>query len=72
MRYPQKKFVNKDGNIAASIGKKSFSDDKIKQNFDAFLDTIKREKPSGIKGDYILSAYLTSTMGVSFKLKLGK
>ena len=63
---------DKDGNIAASIGKKSFSDDKIKQNFDAFLDTIKREKPSGIKGDYILSAYLTSTMGVSFKLKLGK
>mgnify|MGYP001174389360 FL=1 len=63
---------DKDGNIGASIGKKSFSDDKIKQNFDAFLDTIKREKPSGIKGDYILSAYLTSTMGVSFKLKLGK
>jgi len=63
---------DKDGNIAASIGKKSFSDSKIKQNFDAFLETIKKEKPAGIKGDYILSAYLTSTMGISFKLKLEK
>ena len=63
---------DKDGNIAASIGKKSFLDSKIKQNFDVFLETIKREKPAGIKGDYILSAYLTSTMGVSFKLKLEK
>ena len=63
---------DKDGNIAASIGKKSFADNKIKQNFDAFYETIKREKPAGIKGDYILSAYLTSTMGVSFKLKLVK
>ena len=63
---------DKDGNISASIGKKSFSDSKIKQNFDAFLETIKKEKPAGIKGDYILSAYLTSTMGISFKLKLEK
>tara|TARA_B100000029_G_scaffold159506_1_gene155181 strand:+ start:247 stop:936 length:690 start_codon:yes stop_codon:yes gene_type:complete len=63
---------DKDGNIAACIGKKSFEDNKIKQNFDTFLETIKREKPAGIKGEYILSAYLTSTMGISFRLKLGK
>jgi len=63
---------DKDGNIAASIGKKSFADSKIKQNFDIFLETIKKEKPAGIKGDYILSAFLTSSMGISFKLKLGK
>ena len=63
---------DKDGNIAGSIGKKSFADPKIKQNFDAFLDTIKKEKPAGIKGNYILSAFLTSSMGISFKLKLGK
>tara|TARA_B100001996_G_C18605917_1_gene571782 strand:- start:478 stop:1167 length:690 start_codon:yes stop_codon:yes gene_type:complete len=63
---------DKDGNVACSIGKKSFSDSKIKQNFDAFFETIKKEKPAGIKGDYIVSAFLTSSMGTSFKLKLGK
>ena len=39
-------------------------------NFDAFLQTVKKEKPSGIKGDFILSLFLTSTMGISYKLKL--
>jgi large subunit ribosomal protein L1 len=63
---------DKDGNIAASIGKKTFSDDKINQNLDVFFDTIVKEKPTGIKGDYILSAFLTSSMGVSYKLKLKK
>ena len=63
---------DKDGNIAASIGKKSFSDDKIKQNLDAFYETIIKEKPDGIKGDYVLSSFLTSSMGISYKIKLGK
>ena len=61
---------DKDGNIAASIGKKSFPDDKIIQNFNAFIQTIQKEKPTGIKGDFILSSFLTSTMGISYKLKL--
>ena len=63
---------DKDGNIGASIGKKSFSDIKIKENYDSFLQTLTKEKPKGIKGDFILSAFLTSTMGVSYKLKLTK
>ena len=61
---------DKDGNLAASIGKKSFKDDKIKENCEAILETLKKEKPSGIKGDFILSAFLTSSMGISYKLKL--
>ena len=61
---------DKDGNLAASIGKKSFPENKIMDNFDAFLQTVKKEKPSGIKGDFILSLFLTSTMGISYKLKL--
>ena len=61
---------DKDGNIAASIGKKSFSDSKIIENFNAFIQTIQKERPSGIKGDFIISSFLTSTMGVSYKLKL--
>ncbi len=61
---------DKDGNIAASIGKKSFPDIKIIENFNAFIQTIQKEKPNGIKGDFILSLFLTSTMGISYKLKL--
>jgi len=61
---------DKDGNIAASIGKKSFSDNKLIENFNAFIQVIKKVKPNGIKGDFILSSFLTSTMGISYKLKL--
>jgi len=63
---------DKDGNVSASIGKKSFDDNKIKKNYDTFMETIVKEKPTGIKGDFIISAFLTSTMGISYKLKLGK
>ena len=61
-----------DGNVGASIGKKSFSDLKIQENFKSINETIKKEKPSGIKGDFVLSTFLTSTMGISYKLKLEK
>ncbi len=59
-----------DGNIAASIGKKSFDNKKITENFNALIQTIQKEKPTGIKGDFIVSSYITSTMGVSHKLKI--
>ena len=64
---------DKDGNIGVSIGKKSFSDDKLIKNFNAILDTLEKEKSNNtVKGDLIKSAFITSTMGVSYKLKLGK
>ena len=63
---------DKDGNLSASIGKKDFADEKIKENFKTLLDTLLKEKPASIKGDLIISAFLTFTMGVSYKLKLGK
>jgi large subunit ribosomal protein L1 len=63
---------DKDGNVGASIGKKGFVDEKIKENINTFLRTILKEKPKGIKGDFILSAFLTSTMGLSYQFKLGK
>ena len=63
---------DKDGNVGASIGKKSFDEKKIKENFEALIQKITKEKPNGIKGDFIISTFLTSTMGVSYKLKLGK
>lgn len=61
---------DKDGNIAASIGKKSFTDEKLLENFNAFIQSVKKEKPSGVKGDFIISSFITSTMGISYKLKL--
>ena len=63
---------DENANVGVSIGKKNFSNNKIKENFNSLIQTILKEKPSGIKGDFILSAFLTSTMGVSYKLKLEK
>tara|TARA_B100001540_G_C15623559_1_gene558756 strand:+ start:153 stop:842 length:690 start_codon:yes stop_codon:yes gene_type:complete len=64
---------DKDGNIGLSLGKKSFSDDQIIKNFNAVFDVLEKEKSNNtIKGDLIKNAYLTSTMGVSYKIKLPK
>ena len=64
---------DKDGNIGLTLGKKSFADDKIVQNFKAVLEVLEREKSNQtIKGDLIKSIFLSSTMGVSYKLKLPK
>tara|TARA_B100001027_G_scaffold208687_1_gene174185 strand:- start:49 stop:738 length:690 start_codon:yes stop_codon:yes gene_type:complete len=64
---------DKDGNIGVSIGNRSFSDDKLIMNFNAVIDALEKEKSNNtIKGDLIKQAFLTSTMGVSYKIKLGK
>ena len=64
---------DKDGNIGLSIGKKSFSDEQLIKNYNAILETLEKEKSNNvIKGDLIKSAFVTSTMGVSYKIKLGK
>ena len=64
---------DKDGNIGVSLGKKSFSDDKLIKNFNAIIETLEKEKSNNtVKGDLIKSAFITSTMGVSYKVKLGK
>ena len=64
---------DKDGNIGASIGNKSFADEKLIMNFNAVIDALEKEKSNNtIKGDLIKQAFVTSTMGVSYKIKLGK
>ena len=64
---------DKDGNIGVSLGKKSFNDDKLIKNFNAIIETLEKEKSNNtVKGDLIKSAFITSTMGVSYKVKLGK
>ena len=64
---------DKDGNIGFSIGKKSFSDEKLIKNYNTVLETLEKEKSNNnVKGDLIRSVYITSTMGISYKLKIGK
>ena len=64
---------DKDGNIGVSIGNRSFSDDKLIMNFNAVIDALEKEKSNNtIKGDLIKQAFITLTMGVTYKIKLGK
>ena len=59
---------DKDGNLASSIGRKSFPSDKLLENYNYFIESVKKEKPDTIKGDFIKSYFLTSTMGISYKV----
>ena len=59
---------DKDGNLALSIGRKNFSKEKLQENYRYFIDFLKKEKPENIKGEFIKNIFLTSTMGISFRL----
>ena len=64
---------DKDGNIGVSIGKKSFNDEKLVKNYYAIIDALEKEKANNtLKGDLVKQAFITSSMGVSYKVKLGK
>ena len=64
---------DKDGNIGVSIGKKSFKDDLIMKNFNAIIETLEKEKSNNtVKGDLVKNVFITSTMGVAYKIKLAK
>ena len=59
---------DKDGNIGSSIGRKSFSTENLENNLKHLIDFVKKEKPDAIKGEFIKSIFVTSSMGVSFKI----
>jgi|TARA_B100002051_G_scaffold274093_1_gene314365 large subunit ribosomal protein L1 len=59
---------DKDGNLSLSIGRKSFSKDKLSENFKHLIDFLKKEKPENIKGEFIKNVFITSTMGISYKI----
>lgn len=58
------------GNIHQMIGKLSFDDQKLVENYNAFLEAVKKAKPEGMKGTYLKQVYLTSSMGPSVKVEL--
>ena len=59
---------DKDGNLAATIGRKSFSSDKLVENYNHFIESVKKEKPDTIKGEFIKNIFITSSMGISYKV----
>ena len=59
---------DKDGNLASTIGRKSFSNEKLLDNYKYFIESIKKEKPDTIKGEFIKNIFVTSTMGISYKV----
>jgi len=61
---------DKDGNLSLSVGRANFDDNKIVENYKSVLEVVEKEKPSGIKGNFINSIFLTSSMGPSTKISL--
>jgi len=59
---------DKDGNLHNIFGKVSFGADKLKENLEIYLKTIQEAKPSGVKGTYIKSITVTTTMGPGIKI----
>jgi large subunit ribosomal protein L1 len=62
--------VEKAGIIHAGIGKASFSEGDLKENFAAFLDAIVKARPSGAKGKFIKKLSMSSSMGPGVKVAL--
>ena len=54
--------TDKGGNVHAGVGKMSFDENKLADNVTAFVDAIRHAKPSGVKGNYVKSITLCSTM----------
>ncbi len=59
---------DKDGNLSSTIGRKSYSNEKLLNNYKHFIESVKKEKPSTVKGEFIKNIFITSTMGISYKL----
>jgi large subunit ribosomal protein L1 len=59
---------DKDGNVASSIGRKSFTSENLLNNYNYLIDSIKKEKPDVMKSELVKNIYLTSSMGISYKV----
>ena len=64
--------LDKSNIIHVPIGKASFSEDQLAENFQTLIDAINKVKPSTLKGQYMKSVVLTSTMGPGVKLNVSK
>ena len=62
--------VEKAGIVHAGIGKASFKEEDLIKNLSKFIDSVKKSKPSGSKGQFIKKVYISSTMGPSIQIDL--
>ena len=58
---------DKDGNLGSTIGRKSLTTEKLLENYKHFIDSVKKEKPETIKGEFIKNIFISSTMGIEVK-----
>tara|TARA_B110000444_G_scaffold170593_1_gene159388 strand:- start:89 stop:763 length:675 start_codon:yes stop_codon:yes gene_type:complete len=61
---------DKAGTIHASIGRISFDDVKLSENITSFVEEVKKNKPTNVKGNYINSVYISSSMGIGIKVNV--
>ena len=61
---------DKAGTIHASIGRISFDNAKLSENISGFVEEVKKNKPTNVKGNYVNSVYISSSMGVGIKVSL--
>ena len=64
--------LDKSNIIHVPIGKASFTEEKLQENFSALMEAIVKAKPSALKGQYLKSITLTSTMGPGVKVSIAK
>ena len=62
--------ADRDGNINVGVGKSSFEAEKLVENVKTLVNQILKVRPSTVKGNYVLSCHLSSTMGPSIKIGL--
>ena len=64
--------LDKTNIVHVPVGKASFSEEALQENFNALMDAIVKAKPSALKGQYLRSITLTSTMGPGVKVSVAK
>ena len=64
--------LDKSNIVHVPIGKASFSEEKLQENFNALMDAIVKARPSALKGQYLKSITLASTMGPGVKVSTVK
>jgi large subunit ribosomal protein L1 len=64
-------YKNSDTLIQAGVGKSSFDKEEIKNNIKFFVSTITKDRPSGVKGDFIKRVFISPTMGPGINVDIG-
>ena len=64
--------LDKSNIIHVPVGKVSFTEEQLQDNFQALIDAVNKAKPGTLKGAYMKSVILSSTMGPGIRLNTGK